>query len=325
MNKSLNLSSTIETVLGPISPQKLGFCHSHEHLFIAPGPSEKVNPALRIDDLIKTKEEVERFKDAGGRSIVDAQPLGCGRMAENLAVVSKETGVNIIASTGFHKLVFYEDDHWIRKIDEDALTELFIDEIENGMFIDGDHKKPEIRINSRPGIIKTASESVGITSEYKRLFLAAARASKRTGTPILSHTEMGKYALEQVQLFTDAGLPPNSIIICHLDRDLSDIEYHKAVAQTGVYLEYDTIGRLKYHGDEDEAKFITKMIDSGFEDSILLGLDTTRERLKSYGGKIGLSYIKESFIPLLLSYGVPQDIIEKFTVINPSKALAKRS
>ena len=67
------------------------------------------------------------------------------------------------------------------------------------------------------------------------------------------------------------------------------------------------------------------MIEWGFEDKILLGIDTTRARLKSYGGSIGLGYIKERFIPLLLQYGVTRKIIDKFTTINPAKALAKRS
>lgn len=319
------MRSNIQTVLGLIPKEKLGFCHSHEHLFISPGKSEEVNPALRIDDLGRTVEELKMYKNLGGQSIVDAQPVGCGRMAEYLAESSEKAHVHIIASTGFHKMIFYDEDHWIKNINEDKLADIFIHELEKGMFTDGDYKAPEKAISSKAGIIKTASDSEGITDEYKKLFLAAARASRCTGFCILSHTEMGKRALEQIDFFVNEGVNPDSIIICHLDRDLSDMGYHRAVAETGVFMEYDTIGRFKYHSDLEEAKFIVEMVESGFENKILLGLDTTRERLLSYGGSIGLGYIKQKFIPLLLELGITQEMIEKFTIINPSEALAKRS
>jgi len=318
------MNRVIQTVTGNISSEKLGYCHSHEHLFIAPGQSEKVNSALRIDDLMCTIKELRMYSALGGQSVVDAQPVGCGRMTKYLYESSLKAKVNIIASTGFHKLIFYDTNHWIRTLNEDKLADVFIHELQKGMFTDGDYKIPENSISSKAGIIKAASDSQGITKEYRKCFLAVARASKSTGFPILSHTEMGKHALEQIEHFVKEGINPNNIIICHLDRDLSDMEYHKAVAQTGVFLEYDTIGRFKYHSDIEEAKYIARMVKLGFENKILLGLDSTRERLINYGGKIGLGYIKQEFIPLLLKFGITRDLVEKFTIKNPSQALAKK-
>lgn len=314
----------IQTVTGRISPDRLGYCQSHEHLFIADGYSAKLVPSLRLDDYDATCSELELYKSIGGKSIVDAQPVGCGRMADLQLKASLRTGVNIIASTGFHKLVFYPDSHWIRKMDEDCLAGLFIDELENGMFIDCDISKPVRRIESKAGVIKTASDMEGPTGDYRRLFSAAAEASVRTGAPILSHTELGMGALDQIRLFTDHGVPVSSIIICHLDRVLTDPGYLAEVASTGVYLELDTIGRIKYHSDDDEARFIMGLLENGFEDRILLGLDTTRERMKSYGGSIGLDYLHEAFFPLLRSYGVGDSHIYKFTVSNPAKAFSRK-
>jgi phosphotriesterase-related protein len=133
---------------------------------------------------------------------------------------------------------------------------------------------------------------------------------------------MGKCALELIRLFTDYNIATEAIVICHLDRVLTDMQYLMEVASTGVYLELDTIGRFKYHSDEDEARFIVKLIENGHEDQILLGLDTTRERMKSYGGSIGLDYMFSSFIPLLKSYGIDENIINKFTFSNPAKAFS---
>ncbi|MBT9150855.1 MAG: hypothetical protein DDT40_01034 [candidate division WS2 bacterium] len=83
----------IKTVTGEIVKERIGFCHSHEHLFIAEGQPAKLDPALQIDDFGKTLQELMLFHSVGGNSVVDAQPLGCGRMAENLVKVSKKTGV----------------------------------------------------------------------------------------------------------------------------------------------------------------------------------------------------------------------------------------
>jgi len=321
--ESMNKSNLIVTVQGSISSTSLGFCHSHEHLFLAAGQSSKINPALRIDDFHKTVKELSMFKNAGGMSIVDAQPVGCGRMAEYLLEASIKAGVHIISSTGFHKLIFYPENHWIHSVSEDELTEVFINELTTGMYINADNNFPSQRIPALAGVIKTASDINGVDTNYKKLFNAAARASIKTGTPIISHTEMGKGAMEQIQLFREYGVPADSIIICHLDRNVKDICYHLHVAKTGVYMEFDTIGRFKYHSDEDEAEFLLKMVDNGYEDRILIGLDTTRERMINYGGSIGLAYIKNNFIPLLKRYGLTEEIIKKFVIDNPAKAFSK--
>ena len=41
-------------------------------------------------------------------------------MAMGLYDIAKSTGANIITATGFHKLMFYPKDHWIRKASEQA-------------------------------------------------------------------------------------------------------------------------------------------------------------------------------------------------------------
>lgn len=312
----------VETILGPISCDDLGFCHAHEHMFIAAGYNETVVASLRIDNYRLTVEELERYRAAGGMSLVDAQPVGCGRMAHCLTRASVETRVNIIASTGFHKLEFYSPNHWIHSSSQDELTELFISELVQGMYSDGDHKWPSQRLAARAGVIKAAIGSQGPSEEYIRLLEAAAAASCATSVPLLCHTEMGEGAIELVKFLRARSVPKTKIIVCHLDR-IGDVPLNKEVASTGVYLEYDTIGRFKYHSDEDEIDLIHHMVDAGFEDQLLLGLDTTRERLASYGGGIGLDYLKTSFVPKLLKSGLPAGCIRKMTIDNPAAAFAR--
>ncbi|WEG13364.1 hypothetical protein PU629_03075 [Pullulanibacillus sp. KACC 23026] len=314
----------IITVTGPINQSEIGFCHSHEHLFLKDGQSALIDPALRIDDFDKTVEELTLFKSVGGTTIVEAQPVGSGRNSKWLYDASKKTGVHIVASTGFHKLIFYSEDHWIHTVNCDKLADLFIDEIQNGMYTDGENGWPSEQINVKPGIIKTASDYEGVGGKVYRLFKAAAIAAVQTGTPIMSHTEMGRSALDQIKLYTDLGLPTDQLILCHLERKMDNVDYLFHVASTGVYIELDTIGRFKYHSDEEEIEVIVKLIEKGYEDQILLGLDTTRKRLKSYGGELGLDYLALSFLPKLENYGVSKELIHKMMTINPSKAFSKR-
>ena len=315
-------SLMIQTVKGLIPGNSLGYCQSHEHLFIKDGYWARLNPSLRIDDFDRTLLELESYRNSGGVSIVDAQPVGCGRMAEYLYKASVSSGINIIASTGFHKLAFYPENHWIHNMDEFQLADLFRSEIEYGMLTDCDNSLSDERIPARAGIIKTASDIKGPSGKYRKLFEAAAKTSNLTGSSILSHTEMGKGALEQIELLTSLNVPPDSIIICHIDRNTDDFSNKLEVAKTGVYMEFDTIGRLKYHSDEDEAGFIIKMIEHGYEDKVLISLDTTRERLKSYGGLPGLDHILTAFIQRLRNCGLSDEILKKITVSNPAKALA---
>ena len=65
----------IRTILGDIAPDKLGWCQCHEHLFLADGPSRKISAALYMDDYDKSLAELKLYKQAGGVSLVDAQPL----------------------------------------------------------------------------------------------------------------------------------------------------------------------------------------------------------------------------------------------------------
>jgi len=314
----------IMTVRGPISPEELGFCHCHEHLFIAEGHSAKVVPSLRIDSIEKTTEELMLFKSVGGNSIVDAQPVGCGRIPEALRAASEAADINIIASTGFHKLGFYAQDHWIHSISQEQYAQILTLELTEGMYIHCDNSYPEQRIAAKCGMIKTAYTKEGINSRYYKLFSAAAQASLDTGAPIMCHTDPDTDPLDLVKFFTSKGIPANAIILCHLDRTMKNASDHIKVAKTGVYLEFDTIARFKYHSDDVEAGLISNLIENGFEDQLLLGLDTTRERLKSYGNPIGLDYIITEFLPNLKSKGLSEAILHKLMFANPAKALVNR-
>ncbi len=314
----------IQTVLGPIRPDRLGYCQCHEHLFVRKGRPFAVNPAIWMDDPARTVRELEVYRARGGDSLVDAQPVGCGRMAEALAEASERSGVQVIASTGFHKAVYYPPGHWIFSTPAGRLRGLFVGELREGMFADGDEGFPERRTAARAGLVKGALDVQGLDGAYAGWFEAAADACLETGAPLLCHVETGSDPLALVRFLSRRGLPPQSVILCHLDRSHSDPAVHREAARAGAWLEYDTIGRPKYHSDEEEIGLIRRMVDVGFADRILLGLDTTRERLAAYGGAVGLDYLLSVFLPKLRQAGVGEETLGRFMRANPARALALR-
>ena len=314
----------ITTVLGDIAPGKLGFCQSHEHLTIAGDSPIAGGSERRIDDPEKSCAELELYYAAGGRAIVDAQPLGCGREAAMLAGISEKSGVHIIASTGFHKLSFYPDDHWMHSIGEEELAQIYIHELERGMYLDGDAHIPQQHGSAKAGQIKTAVDTEALSPRYQKLFRIAAEAAKAADCAIMAHIEQNTDPRPLAEFFMKQGLPGDRLILCHLDRAIPDIAIHKEICAQGIYLEYDTIGRPKYHDDEKEAEIILELVNSGYEKQLLLSLDTTRSRLRSYGGFPGLAYILDDFIPLLLKQGLTETHIRNFFIENPASMFARQ-
>jgi phosphotriesterase-related protein len=308
----------VQTVLGDVPAGNLGFCQSHEHLWISRGYSADIYPALRIDDPEKSTAELRRYREAGGGAVLDAQPPGCGRDAEMLRKISAASGVKIIASTGFHRLLYYPEDHWIYGYGEGELEALFMMELCEGMYIRCDTEPPKKTGAFRAGQIKTALEAE-FSPLHERLFTAAAKAARKAGRPLMVHVEKGSDPAALAGFLEKQGLSPDRLIFCHLDRAVADPETHRELARRGIYLEYDTIARYKYHGDEKELDIIYAMAEAGFEKQILCSLDVTRERLASYGGKPGLDYILKTFIPMLLERGLRQETADLFFYENPAR------
>lgn len=315
----------VQTVLGRTAVEELGSCQCHEHLMLARGKSYEINKNLLIDDVDKSSEEVMRYKAAGGGTVVDAQPVGCGRVSEGLREISRRTGIHLIGSTGFHKLVFYPADHWIFRKEEDWFTHLFVRECTEGMFADGDQKEPEKITDSKAGMIKTALDVCGPVGVYEKLFRAAAQAQRETGMPMMIHVEQGADVVFLLDFLYKLGVSAEHLIFCHMDRACKELEIHREIAKAGCYLEYDTIGRLKYHSDEEEGSIISNMLEAGQVHKILLSLDTTRARLRSYTPDgIGLDYILCVFLKKLCSMGIGEKELDMIMRRNPKGALAVR-
>jgi phosphotriesterase-related protein len=321
-SENMSLSNYIMTVTGKIQNTNPGHCQVHEHVFVADNPAVSKNPALLIDEIDKSEAELIRYYKAGGRMIGDAQPLGAGRSITSLERLSLATNVKIVASTGFHMPMFYPADHYIFTTEEDRLKELFLKELTEGCYADGAIEWPVQQTEIKAGMVKAAIGNESITGAVRVRLAAAGAAAAAAGVPLMLHTDQGLHAIEAIKLLEEKGLAPDRILLCHADRQTDDFAIHFEIARTGVWLEFDTIGRFRYHDDESEIRLVKTLLDNGHINRLLLSMDPTRERLKTYGGSVGMDYIIETFIPALISAGVGKAEIRQITVDNPATALS---
>src|SRR5699024_11516696 len=64
---------------------------------------EKQTDELMVEDEHKSKLEFLEFKNAGGKTIVDATGVDYGRDVEAVKRIADQTGIKIVATAGFNK------------------------------------------------------------------------------------------------------------------------------------------------------------------------------------------------------------------------------
>ena len=270
-------------------------------------------------------QEVKDFSAAGGRTIVETTPCGLGRDPEALIEISRRTGVNVVAASGVHRESYYLDTHWRFHYSVDELIDLWRAEVQEGMELSGYEGPLVRRSEARAGILKVGTDYQNIAPATRRAAEAAAAVHRLTGVPILTHAEQGTMMLEQVEMFRSFGVQPEHLIISHADRN-PDWVVHRDVAQTGAFLQYDSMGRVKYFPESTVVALLQKMCELNLETQIVLGGDNARRSYwKAYGGGPGMSYIPRAFLPRLRREGLSDEQIARMTTINPGRAFAFRA
>ncbi|MEL7601750.1 MAG: phosphotriesterase-related protein [Bacillota bacterium] len=309
----------IETVLGKISPDDIGLNNYHDHLITIGGGEEKADRDLRLDRVDYAIDAMKRFKDAGGGSLVDMNPIDCGRQIEMLRKISSESGVHIIACTGFQRAIYYDNEHWVNKYALEDVARLIAEEVTEGIETNNYNGPIVTRSKAKAGVIKFATHYNCIRPMEMKALKAACIASRETGAPISTHTERGTMGLEVIGLLRENGVDPERVILGHVDRN-PDLAYHKKMAAQGVTLGYDGPSRAKYWPDSMLVQLIKGMCAAGYADRIVLGGDNGRASMwPQYGGGYGHNYIIEKFVPRLLEEGVSEKDVHKFLYDNPKR------
>lgn len=228
--------------------------------------------------------------------------------------IAQASHVNIITVTGFHKLIFYPGNHWFYTAEEDFLYNFFLHELQVGLYTNIDRTFHPDFVPIQAGLLKTALDVEGLTPVYRKLFTAAARAAITADVPLMVHIEQGSDPAGLLDFLLNLGVPAKRIIFCHMDRSVEELSYYTQVLDKGITLEFDTIGRFKYHNDESEISLFLDLLQRGYDNQLLFSLDTTAARLKSYTpDAIGLDYILNTFVPALRNAGVTDEQIRKIS------------
>lgn len=283
----------VRTVLGDIAPAEMGLTYSHEHIVIDESFPALQDPLFLLNDVDKISKELTGFYNAGGRTMVDTMPADCGRNVLKLAEISRRTGVNIIAPTGIHLEKYYLPNHWRYSYTEGQLTRLFIDDVTSGIDAN-DYNGPYVnRTIHKAGMIKLATGDEKITAHQEKIFHAVVNTHLETGVPILTHSNFGKHAIDQANMFEKLGAQLKHVVISHVDR-CQDIGYNHALLETGVNVEYDSAFRWK-----EKPNWTYKLLEAllpVFPNQITMGMDAAKTSYwQSYGGKPGLNFLLTAF------------------------------
>ena len=84
----------------------MGITLMHEHLFIDLCRVTR-DPDHWLNDYPLTTNEVRRFSEAGGATVVDVTNRDLGRNPLGLQKIASETGLNIVMGCGWYREPFY--------------------------------------------------------------------------------------------------------------------------------------------------------------------------------------------------------------------------
>ena len=280
-----------------------GITYMHEHTTIDLSGIKK-DLDCRLDTFEDTIEEFKELKKKGVANILDVTNRGMGRDIEYAIKVQKETGINIIFSTGYYKEPFLPD--VVYRVSEDELKSIMVSEIVNG--IEDTGIKAEVI-----GEIGTSKDV--ITPIERKLLSAGAKAQEEAGKPLSTHTTLGTLGLEQIDILKENGADLNKVIIGHVDLS-GDIEYILRMIDKGVYVAFDTIGKVNYMPEERRLDMLKEICRRGLSSRVVMSMDITRKsHLKARGG-LGYSYLLDSFIPFIKENGIKQNDIDNMLINN---------
>ena len=315
--------SKVNTVLGPIPAEELGFVAVHEHIgYGMPGCELDTkwwkSPEQRYEETVPKLREFHRY---GGGTFVDVTGICNGRDVDYFKSLSAKTGVHIVACTGFvggdSALPFFA------RASVEYMTRQFLHEITVGI---GD-------TGSRAGVIKVGVSRGGrMTDLDQRIYRAAARAAVTTGVPIMTHLAFD--AETAIAIFHEEGLPLDRVLFGHVDDSVSAGKVRDTwIADQGGRLGFDTWG---YDTELEDPPFwarprrerlehFLRVIGQGYLDRVLLSADANCSPLGWPGVKgHTVNYIFEDLIPDLHDSGIDDATITKLFVENPADFLTMR-
>jgi phosphotriesterase-related protein len=335
----------VQTVLGPVPASDLGITLPHEHLYSDDRAWSTVDPEspdanrpvsiellgrltrdpdgvtidnIHIDDHELIVEEAARYRQAGGRTLVDLTNEGCGANPAALPDIARRTGITIVAGCGYYIDSTHASE--LRASSVEQIADGLLAQITDGI---GD-------TGVRPGIVGEIGTGSPITPSEERVLRASARAATQAGLGLSVHVHpWRREALAAIDVVRQEGTDLSRVAIDHLDQQL-DIDYHLAIAESGVLMGFTGFG-MEYYWDQyhyyaptdrERVQHIVELARRGFLNQILISQDLAYKiRLVRYGGW-GYGHILEHVVGMFRHYGFGEEEVNVLLVDNPRRLLA---
>jgi phosphotriesterase-related protein len=290
-----------------------------------------------LDDRDAMTEELRELRQHGGQSMLELSCPGLRTNVEGVRDIARLADVNIVVSTGL-----YIEPSWPAKasaMDEDELEAFMVDEIENEI---GDTRVQAGHIGE-----------IGVTrlgEGERRVLRAAARAAVRTGVAMTVHPgwDASCDGRAILPILVEAGLAPERTIFAHgdaffVEHDLRQLvreherswklqtAYHEELLAAGATVSIDCFGHewniagnhWMIESDVQRLAGVVALLERGYTDQIVLGTDICFKMLTRRGGGRGYAHLPGWVLPTLSDLGVSDLEIEKLSVGNPARLLAR--
>lgn len=296
----------IKTVLGKKKIPEDTKTLAHEHICCYSEYLDMMsNGYLDKNMLIKRSSDILKNIKAeyGVGLFLDCTPVNIGRNIELLKSVAELSGVDIVCSSGF----YYSDEPILNCMSAEALADYIVKDANTVC----------------AGLLKAAVEYKTVSDFNVKLLKATAIAQRRTGLPIVLHTNAGnKNGAQAVDILLDCNVDPEKIVVGHLS-DTEDLEYIKSFAESGCYVALDRMYDNKSEGYiTAKINQITALCEAGYSDKLLLSHDDS-----VFQGFCENPQIKEPRWRYMFDYILPRlekSVVNKILSENPLKLLSEK-
>lgn len=249
----------IQTVLGDIKPEDAGITLTHEHFSLnfdkfyhAPPESlqkffnEGVNAKIHMKNVgfirqypygskyninyedVDTHEavlnDVRIFKEFGGGTIVENTTCGINRSLKLMHDIAKETGVNVVAGTGYY--LGMTQDSTTLGISVEQMVENYTKEILEGIQVPISATET---IQIKCGIIGEIGSAYPISEFEKSAIVATGEAQSilKCGVTFHPGRDSPNSPFEVMRIYLEAGGDASKCVMSHLDRKIDILLFPK--------------------------------------------------------------------------------------------------
>jgi phosphotriesterase-related protein len=266
------------------------------------------------------------LKSLGVGTVIDRGGMTLGRDLRLYDVLSQQTGVHIVGSTGMG-LEEHVGSHFTSPtsmhlkpaipLQDEELSVLFEAEVLEGMVI------PRVRRAARAGVISVAASETGLTDFESKSFRAAAQSAVRTGASVAART--GSDPVSELAVLTGQGLSASRVLLTNIDRANIPRGVLQEVLSNGAAISFDNAGRSPEEGFLSEGERITAILDlagAGYAEQLILGSDGYGRNIALPEFPVALSYVLSAFVPALRDAGADDTLIDALLSGNPQRLLA---